>query len=326
MMYRTTIGIPTYNRAQWLSKAIDSALRQGPDVCVIVSDNASTDNTPDVVRGFSESGSRLVYIRQSSNRGGLANFQAVLAASNTPYFMWLGDDDWLDDGYESACVSLLESDPSYALVGGLARYYSNPVEAPIGEDILISLRQSDPADRVCGYYALVRENGIFYGLARRELWLRIGMQGTLGFDWTMCAAAAYAGKLETLQGVHVHRIVGGASSPAGLVKAHGLWGPGRRPEFHPLMLGGVIFRDITRLGLIGADMAVIDRVRLAFRASLAFLTARYGTLGSLPSRIRTHMALAAVAREELEIGAQLAARFDRARDVHGLAGGSQSDT
>jgi len=298
-VYRTTIGIPTYNRGFLLARAISSALAQGPQVCVIVSDNASTDNTPSVVEGFQEYGDRLTYIRHDTNQGATSNFRAVLAAARTPFFMWLGDDDWLDEGYETACAEILQRDDAYTLVSGLARYYDDPNASPIGEDVLMALQQDDPTQRVCAYYSLVRENGVFYGLAKRSMRMRVGVEPTFGFDWTMVAAAAFEGKVLTLQNIHVHRIVGGASTPSGLVKLHGLRGLARRPEFHELILGWVIFRDIGFRGFVGAGLPLGTRIKLGLRASFAFLYARYGSIFSGPSRLRVYLKRKAIASEEM---------------------------
>jgi glycosyltransferase involved in cell wall biosynthesis len=50
MAPRLTIAIPTLNRAQLLTRAIESALAQtSPDIEIIVSDNGSTDDTPAVI-------------------------------------------------------------------------------------------------------------------------------------------------------------------------------------------------------------------------------------------------------------------------------------
>src|ERR1035437_9224723 len=103
-----TIGIPTYNRAEMLRRSIDSALSQDYLMIeVIVSDNASTDETQEVCKEFSKKDGRVKYIKQSSNIGAVANFADVLERASGEYFMWLGDDDWIDASYVSHCVSIL---------------------------------------------------------------------------------------------------------------------------------------------------------------------------------------------------------------------------
>src|SRR5262245_40129939 len=87
-----TIGIPTYNRAHYLRESISAALAQSySKIEVIVSDNASTDNTKDVVLALSDS--RIVYSRGEQNVGAENNFARVLQLATGKYFGWLQDDD-----------------------------------------------------------------------------------------------------------------------------------------------------------------------------------------------------------------------------------------
>ena len=65
-----TIAIPTYNRAAFLREAINSALNQtNLDFELIISDNASTDDTQTVVASIKDE--RLHYVRQPANLGSL---------------------------------------------------------------------------------------------------------------------------------------------------------------------------------------------------------------------------------------------------------------
>jgi abequosyltransferase len=50
-----SVCIPTYNRDTYLEKCLQSIVKQvgnNPQVEVIISDNVSNDNTPDVCEGF----------------------------------------------------------------------------------------------------------------------------------------------------------------------------------------------------------------------------------------------------------------------------------
>ena len=90
-MSQFTIGIPTYKRPELLKRSIASALDQSAsDVQVIVSDNASPDNTAEVVQAF---GDRVRYYRNPTNIGATANLEKVFELATTEYFSWLQDDD-----------------------------------------------------------------------------------------------------------------------------------------------------------------------------------------------------------------------------------------
>lgn len=103
-----TIGIPTYNRAEFLRESLASALGQTfDDLEIIVSDNASTDETEEVVR---QAGSRVRYHRNPTNLGAAANWAKLVELARGRYFSWLQDDDWLRNTYaEHACAELEET-------------------------------------------------------------------------------------------------------------------------------------------------------------------------------------------------------------------------
>ena len=99
----TTI-IPTYRRPQLLKRAITSVLNQTyPNFQVCVYDNASGDETAQVVKEFSQKDPRVHYYCHSENIGMIQNFNFGLQRVNTPYFSFLCDDDiLLPDFYEKA--------------------------------------------------------------------------------------------------------------------------------------------------------------------------------------------------------------------------------
>lgn len=89
-----TIGIPTYNRSGYLRQALQSALAQTyPNLEIIVSDNASTDDTPQVIAEYTDP--RIRFIRQPENLGMAGNWNACLRAATGEYFLLLSDDDLL---------------------------------------------------------------------------------------------------------------------------------------------------------------------------------------------------------------------------------------
>jgi glycosyltransferase involved in cell wall biosynthesis len=90
-----TVGIPTFNRSAYVVRAIESVLAQTyADVRVVVSDNASTDDTPSRVAAIRDP--RLSYVRQETNLGMTGNFNACLSMASGEFFLLLSDDDFLD--------------------------------------------------------------------------------------------------------------------------------------------------------------------------------------------------------------------------------------
>jgi glycosyltransferase involved in cell wall biosynthesis len=207
---KVSIGIPTFNRGVKLIQTVDSVLRQDyPHIEVIISDNASTDNTNTLCREISLNDSRIKYIRQLRNQGPTANFREVLARSSGDYFMWLGDDDWIDRSYVRLCLNELLEHEDYSLVCGLSRYHQDGHDGFAGE--MINLKENSPILRVIKYYATVGRNGIFYGLMRRGQISQIALRNIMGGDWLFIAAVAFMGKIKTIREVSIHRRLGGAT-------------------------------------------------------------------------------------------------------------------
>lgn len=200
-----SVGVPTFNRAATIERALVSVLAQDyPNIEVVVSDNASSDATEAVCRRLARGDPRVRYLRQTANRGPTENFMEVLRQARGEYFMWLGDDDWLPGhSYISTCTAFLISHPDHALACGVARYFRDGACA--GEGNTIDLPQESPADRVAAYYAAVRDNGTFYGVMRREQLLRVEMKPLLANDWLLTGGIAFQGKVKTLGGIAVNR-------------------------------------------------------------------------------------------------------------------------
>lgn len=115
----TTI-IPTYRRPKLLRRAIISVLEQeGAPLQVCVYDNASGDETPEVVAELAAKDSRLVYYCHASNIGGLANFQFGLSRVDTRFFSLLSDDDYLLPGFYGRALAGLETRSSAMCWAGM---------------------------------------------------------------------------------------------------------------------------------------------------------------------------------------------------------------
>ena len=86
---KISVVIPTYNRARLLPRAIESAQNAGLDLEVIVVDDCSSDETPEVCASISD----IRYVRLQTN-GGLANARnAGIAESSCEFVAFLDDDD-----------------------------------------------------------------------------------------------------------------------------------------------------------------------------------------------------------------------------------------
>ena len=94
-----SICIPAYNASAWLREAIDSALSQTwQDFELIVSDNASTDDTLEIVRSYTDP--RIRVVTSDRNVGHVENHDKLVRLSRGQYVKFLHADDAL----APACV------------------------------------------------------------------------------------------------------------------------------------------------------------------------------------------------------------------------------
>ncbi|QOT00496.1 glycosyltransferase family 2 protein [Brevibacterium sp. JNUCC-42] len=90
-----TVVIPTFNRSDMLQKAIRSVLKQTCDDWeVLIMDDASTDDTEEVVSSFFTH-SNIRYYRMNKNSGISKVMNMALSLIRTPYLIQLDSDDWL---------------------------------------------------------------------------------------------------------------------------------------------------------------------------------------------------------------------------------------
>jgi len=114
-----SIGMPVYNGAKFIREALDSLLAQSfRDFELIISDNASTDETQSLCEAYARQDSRISYIRQAKNLGAVPNFLFVLRQSRGTYFMWAAHDDiWAANWLETLVNAFRPED--FALRGAL---------------------------------------------------------------------------------------------------------------------------------------------------------------------------------------------------------------
>lgn len=114
-----TIAIPTYNRAAWIEGAVLGALAQtSGNVEVLVSDNASTDETQVVLAQFNDP--RLRVVRQERNLGLVGNWNACLAEARGAYIALVPDDDRVNPDFIERCMALLAREPDLPIILGLS--------------------------------------------------------------------------------------------------------------------------------------------------------------------------------------------------------------
>ena len=135
---RFSVVIPTHNYGHFLSTTLDSVLTQKTDRDeIIVVDDASSDETPDIVHRY---GSAVTYVRLDENVGPGGAWAVGLSRSRGEYVCKLDADDWHLEGSLARFAAAFESDDSVGMVAGTVYAMHEdsgvtqrmPVQAPAG--------------------------------------------------------------------------------------------------------------------------------------------------------------------------------------------------
>jgi glycosyltransferase involved in cell wall biosynthesis len=200
-----SIGVAVRNGGDIVGRCIESVLSQDfADLELIVSDNASDDETIETVESYARLDRRVRLSVNPVNIGSHENMNRVLAAARGAYFRWISADDWLEPGCLSACVRALESQPDAIGVtswftihtaDGLTRHEEYVGEFP---------SSPDPARRfermLWFFHAGDAKYDPIYGVYRRDrLLCSHQIRPVERTDWLLCAELALMGPI-----VHVH--------------------------------------------------------------------------------------------------------------------------
>src|SRR5260370_22618408 len=101
--YVVSIIIPTFNRANLLSKAIETAISQTIYCEVIVCDHGSKDDTREVVARYKD---RVRYIRRELDSGPFFSWLDGILHAGSDFVHITHDDDWIEDNFIEKFLSV----------------------------------------------------------------------------------------------------------------------------------------------------------------------------------------------------------------------------
>ncbi len=166
-----SIVIPTYNRARFLGRSVRSVLNQtNKNFEVIVVDDASTDDTAEIIKTFKDN--RIRYIRHDANAGAAAARNTGIKVSRGEYVAFQdSDDEWLPEKLQKQMKVFESAPPEVGVVytdmwrisKGEKRYWHSPKIMP--EDGIV---YQQALDRVMGI-------GIQTAIIKRECLNAVGM-------------------------------------------------------------------------------------------------------------------------------------------------------
>ena len=109
---RVSVGLPVYNGANYLRGCLDALLSQDvEDFELVISDNASTDDTEAICRSYAARDRRIRYERNARNIGSARNYRKVFEAARGEFFKWCSHDDVCRPGLLRRCLGVFDAVP-----------------------------------------------------------------------------------------------------------------------------------------------------------------------------------------------------------------------
>lgn len=161
---KLSICIPTYNREKFLGELLESILVQAKpsEVEIVISDNASTDNTPELVSNFTVRYPNITYAVAPQNMGADHNYLTSVALAHGEYCWLMGSDDVLPPDAVSTILRHLASGDDIYLSGRReASYHLMPIRDRVWldpKDVSQRFDFSDPQE-ICRYFYACRSLG-----------------------------------------------------------------------------------------------------------------------------------------------------------------------
>ena len=138
-MKDVTIIIPAYNEEKHIEQAILSAVNQAE--WVMVSDNCSTDKTPEICKRLAKEYKNLFFYEQKENIGSIMNFYFLLDKVKTKYILHIGAHDYIPENYVATLKEKIEENNKYVLA--FSPYYKINEENEIIEECLLDKLDSE---------------------------------------------------------------------------------------------------------------------------------------------------------------------------------------
>lgn len=125
---KVSVLVPTYNYAEYLDESIQSVLHQTfSNFELIIGDNASTDNTEEVVSGYLTD-TRIKYIKNPVNLGLVKNLNQLMKQAKGNYIKILCSDDKFHPELLAKFVSEMDANPTVVLASSYYEFFGIDTE------------------------------------------------------------------------------------------------------------------------------------------------------------------------------------------------------
>ena len=196
-----SIGVPVYNGERYLAETLDSLLAQDfADFTVVISDNCSTDGTPDIAQSYAARDERVTVLRHPENIGAAANFSRLAQSARSPLFKWAAADDLCAPTFLTRCIDELGAHPEAVLAHARALMIDEDGEVLFPFSDHLVFLHPDPAVRIREYIRQYRFSNAAFGVIRTDVLKQTSLIApTVWSDVTMLAQLALRGGFAEVQ-------------------------------------------------------------------------------------------------------------------------------
>jgi glycosyltransferase involved in cell wall biosynthesis len=191
---RLTVGLPVYNSERYVAESIESLLGQSyTDFELIISDNASTDDTPGICERYAKQDRRIRYYRQPKNVGLAPNHNFCAEQARGELFKWAAGDDLYHRDLLLRCVEVLNERAEVVLVHSYTALIDANSKMDRATAYSLATSAPRPSDR---FRSLLHDNGgdDDGGVMRRAVLLQTAMKNSYHHaDRTIIAELALYG-------------------------------------------------------------------------------------------------------------------------------------
>ncbi len=167
---KVTLAMPVRNGADYIEAAIESLLAQTfEDFELIVTDNASTDRTGEIVRAIASRDDRVQYHLNPVDFGAAGNYNRGFELGRGQYLKWCAHDDLISPNYLERTVKALDDDPQAVLAYGPTEMIDeNGVTFPGNPPILRDMDDPRAEQRFARAVKIGGSCGAIFGLFRKS--------------------------------------------------------------------------------------------------------------------------------------------------------------
>ncbi len=173
---RVSVCMPVYNGEAFVAQALDSMLAQTfGDYELLISDNASTDATAEICRGYAARDARIRYQRNDVNVGPNRNFNLLVQRARGRYFKLANADDLCAPDLLRQCVAVLDCKPDVILCYARTRLIDAEGNSLGDYDDDLDLRSPSPVTRFLTAHGVIRMVNVLQGVIRRDELSKTGL-------------------------------------------------------------------------------------------------------------------------------------------------------